>query len=82
MSALIKYEGDFDELPLVLLTLGGGEDGGKFLDLYCKVLATNESNPKFKSLVVTGPFLPQAHYKKIAETILPIKTANVTKNPV
>lgn len=45
------------ELPLVTLSLGGGEDGEEYLSVFVSMLEQYESKIGFESLIVTGPFL-------------------------
>jgi predicted glycosyltransferase len=54
-----------EEEPFVLVTTGGGGDGAEMLDNF---LAMHEQYPTtlpFKSLIVTGPFLPKVQREQI-----------------
>jgi predicted glycosyltransferase len=49
-------------LPLVLVTVGGGGDGYELMTQYLADLrrAYPEGRPSFRSLLVTGPFMPKS----------------------
>lgn len=49
--------------PRVLVTMGGGEDGGERLEIFLE--AVRRHRPRWRSLVVTGPLLPPARLREI-----------------
>ena len=61
-----------NDLPLVVFTLGGGEDGEEFLDVYSKALQEKRHLGKFRSILVTGPFLSHKKYTEIEKRMLGI----------
>lgn len=52
-------------LPLIVVSVGGGADGGPLLLAYLKGLAKRPSDPVY-SYIVTGPLLSEAEQKEIA----------------
>jgi predicted glycosyltransferase len=44
---------------LVVVTTGGGGDGYRVMDHYLTALETFSSGPPFKSVLITGPFMPK-----------------------
>lgn len=52
---------EYPQRPLVLFTLGGGEDGSEYLKQIADALDSN-STTEFNAIVVTGPFLSNAEY--------------------
>ena len=52
--------------PLVLVTTGGGGDGHKLLDTYLRMLEARGGVTDFRTVIVSGPFMPKAERKEIA----------------
>ncbi|MGD9251164.1 MAG: glycosyltransferase, partial [Desulfobacterales bacterium] len=50
---------------LVVLTTGGGGDGFALMDTYLAMLERKAAAVKFRSVVVTGPFMPRADRKDV-----------------
>jgi len=44
---------------LVVVTIGGGGDGYKVMDTFLTMLESELSSPPFKSVLITGPFMPR-----------------------
>jgi len=53
--------------PLVLVTVGGGADGGPTLRAYLEGLRRGEAPPGVVSFVVTGPLLDEAERRVVGE---------------
>jgi predicted glycosyltransferase len=51
---------------LVVVTTGGGGDGYKLLDTYLTMLETRDRIP-FRTIMVSGPFLPRDKQDELAE---------------
>ncbi len=47
------------EDKLVVVTTGGGGDGYAHMDVYLRMLEERGESPSFRSLMVTGPFMPK-----------------------
>ena len=52
--------------PLILLTTGGGGDGYPLLDAYLGMLEQWGSKPPFRTVIVTGPFMPTSLRQDVA----------------
>lgn len=50
---------------LVVVTTGGGGDGYKVMDAYLSMLESWDGSPPFRSILVTGPFMPKKKRAKI-----------------
>ena len=50
---------------LVVVTTGGGGDGYRVMDTYLKALETYTSNLPFKSVLITGPFMPKQERRDV-----------------
>ncbi len=50
---------------LVVATTGGGGDGYRVMDTYLKMLESFTHNPPFKSVLITGPFMPKQERKDV-----------------
>ena len=44
---------------LVLVTIGGGGDGYNVMDTFLTMLESEPDSPPFKSVLITGPFMPR-----------------------
>lgn len=55
---------DKDE-KLVVVTAGGGGDGYLIMDTYLSMLEKETVPPPFKSVLITGPFMPKQDRKKL-----------------
>ena len=56
-------EGD----KLVVVTTGGGGDGFEVMDAYLRMLEAAAPPPTFKSILITGPFMPKRDRKNLAK---------------
>jgi predicted glycosyltransferase len=65
-----KEQGIRDDEKLVVVTTGGGGDGYKVMDAYLSMLESETGSIPFKSVLVTGPFMP------VNERLSLIKRAN------
>ncbi len=45
---------------LVVVTTGGGGDGYPVMDAFLSMLESEKSSPDFKSILITGPFMPKS----------------------
>jgi predicted glycosyltransferase len=52
---------------LVVVTAGGGGDGYEVMDAYLRMLEKMDSQPQFKSVMVTGPFMPKPKRNELFE---------------
>lgn len=50
---------------LVVVTTGGGGDGYRVMDTYLTALETYSSSPAFKSVLITGPFMPKQERRDV-----------------
>ncbi len=50
---------------LVVVTTGGGGDGSAVMDTYLSMLEVEREPPSFKSILITGPFMPKEERKRI-----------------
>ena len=50
---------------LVVVTTGGGGDGYRVMDTYLGTLESFTGNPPFKSVLITGPFMPKQERRDI-----------------
>ncbi|MCP4694831.1 MAG: glycosyltransferase [Desulfobacterales bacterium] len=50
---------------LVVVTTGGGGDGYRVMDAYLSMLEARERPPSFRSILVTGPFMPKNKRQEI-----------------
>jgi predicted glycosyltransferase len=50
---------------LVVVTTGGGGDGYRVMDTYLKALETYTSSLPFKSVLITGPFMPKQERRDV-----------------
>lgn len=57
---------------LVLVTTGGGGDGYPLMDAYLTMLE-NMENPPFRSILVSGPFMPRPMREKVHRRALKVK---------
>lgn len=62
----IKEEQGFDaDDRLVVVTTGGGGDGYPIIDTYLTMIETARDQLPFKSVLITGPFMPQQKRRKV-----------------
>ena len=52
---------------LVVVTIGGGGDGFAVMDTFLSMVEAEPKPIPFKSVLITGPFMPQADRKKILD---------------
>ena len=51
----------------MVVTTGGGGDGFEVMDAYLRMLETAPLPPAFKSILITGPFMPKRDRKNLAK---------------
>jgi predicted glycosyltransferase len=54
-------------LPTILVTAGGGGDGHRLLSGYLSFLERLPANGRFRSVLVTGPFLSRSRQREVRE---------------
>jgi predicted glycosyltransferase len=64
----VRREVGGDGLPLIVVTPGGGADGGPLLRTYVEGLR-EQSDEQFCSYIVTGPLLPDAERQTLAAKV-------------
>jgi predicted glycosyltransferase len=65
VQAIRKEHGLSEEDKLVVVTTGGGGDGFAVMDAYLRMLESSSGLPAFKSILITGPFMPKSERKGI-----------------
>ena len=60
-----REQGIKDGQKLVVVTTGGGGDGYPLIDTFLAMLEREAAPPPFKSVLITGPFMPKKQRKKI-----------------
>ncbi len=65
VAAVRKEEHLCKKEKVVLVTTGGGGDGFPVMDAYMRMLENNP-NPGFRSILVSGPFMPRLERENIA----------------
>jgi predicted glycosyltransferase len=60
-----KEHGLQESEKLVVVTTGGGGDGFTVMDTYLKMLETGPAPAPFKSILITGPFMPKSERKNL-----------------
>jgi predicted glycosyltransferase len=65
VQSIRKEHGLQEEDKLVVVTTGGGGDGYGVMDAYLKMLESSSGPPSFKSILITGPFMPKSERKAI-----------------
>lgn len=65
VQAIRKEHGLSEEDKLVVVTTGGGGDGFAVMDAYLRMLESSAGLPAFKSILITGPFMPKSERKGI-----------------
>lgn len=60
-----KEQGLADEGKLIVVTTGGGGDGYVLMDAYLSMLENEPGPTPFKSVLITGPFMPKQDRKKV-----------------
>ena len=60
-----KEHGIVSGEKLVVVTTGGGGDGFSVMDNYLSMLESMPSPPPFKSVLITGPFMPKQERKNV-----------------
>jgi predicted glycosyltransferase len=60
-----REQGLKDGEKLVVVTTGGGGDGYPLMDAFLAMLEDEIASPPFKSVLITGPFMPKSERKKI-----------------
>jgi predicted glycosyltransferase len=54
-----------DREKLVVVTTGGGGDGYKIMDTYLSMLEKKGTSAPYRSILITGPFMPKAKRREI-----------------
>ena len=54
-----------DDQKLVVVTTGGGGDGYKVMDTYLTALESYADSESFKSVLITGPFMPKQERRDV-----------------
>jgi len=62
-----KEQGLKDGEKLVVVTTGGGGDGYAIMDAYLSMLETGACTNAFKSILITGPFMPKQQRREIGK---------------
>jgi predicted glycosyltransferase len=65
VQSIRKEHGLQDEDKLVVVTTGGGGDGFAVMDTYLRMLESAPGAQPFKSILITGPFMPKSERKNI-----------------
>ena len=65
VRAVKKELGLKDGDKLVVVTTGGGGDGFRVMDTYLAMLESFSHTPPFKSVLITGPFMPLKSRKNV-----------------
>lgn len=65
VQGIRKEHGLSEEDKLVVVTTGGGGDGFAVMDAYLRMLEAWGGAPPFKSILITGPFMPKSERKSI-----------------
>jgi predicted glycosyltransferase len=65
VQGIRKEHGLSEEDKLVVVTTGGGGDGFAVMDAYLRMLEAAPGLPPFKSILITGPFMPKSERKSI-----------------
>ena len=63
VQSIRKEHGLGEEDKLVVVTTGGGGDGYAVMDAYLRMLEISPGMPPFKSILITGPFMPKSERK-------------------
>ena len=56
-----------DSEKLVVVTTGGGGDGYRVMDTYLGTLESLSGTPPFKSVLITGPFMPKKERRDVSK---------------
>jgi len=62
-----REQGIKDGQKLIVVTTGGGGDGYPVMDTFLAMLEREATPPAFKSVLITGPFMPKRQRKKITD---------------
>ncbi len=54
-----------NDQKLVVVTTGGGGDGYRVMDTYLTALESYGGSPSFKSVLITGPFMPKQERRDV-----------------
>lgn len=65
VQSVRKEHGLQDGDKLVVVTTGGGGDGFEVMDAYLRMLEAAPLPPAFKSILITGPFMPKRDRKSL-----------------
>ena len=65
VQSIRKEHGLQEGERLVVVTTGGGGDGFTVMDNYLRMLETAPAPPPFKSILITGPFMPKPERKNV-----------------
>ncbi len=67
----LKSELRFKKEKMVLLTIGGGDDGFEIIKLFLEALKLNSKKIFFDTLIITGPFLTSEQKTELEKLQLP-----------
>ena len=62
-----KEQGIKTDEKLVVVTTGGGGDGYPVMNAYLAMLESESHSPSFKTVLITGPFMPSKERKEISK---------------
>jgi predicted glycosyltransferase len=65
VQSIRKEHGLQEDDKLVVVTTGGGGDGFTLMDAYLKMLESAPGPAAFKSILITGPFMPKSERKNV-----------------
>jgi predicted glycosyltransferase len=65
VQSIRKEHGLQEDDKLVVVTTGGGGDGFTVMDTYLRMLESTPRPQPFKSILITGPFMPKSERKNI-----------------
>src|SRR5207249_3591553 len=60
-----------DGAPLAVVTVGGGESGERVVDAYLDAVQERRLDADLCTLVITGPFMPEAEQRRLAARSTP-----------
>ena len=71
INSNLKSELGFKKEKMVLLTIGGGDDGFEIIKLFLEALKLNSKRIFFDTLIITGPFLTSEQKTELEQLQLP-----------
>ncbi len=76
-ASAVRRELGVADKPLVVVTVGGGGDGYDILKTYLDMVAAQEEDALYHSLLVTGPLMPRAKRKALQREAKAIRSRAV-----